>query len=649
MSEPNLFDDATTSAPAPSHLFDDVLNGLAPVSGLDTETLVAGLERLNRAYRAGSPEVSDQRYDFEFRRELERRDPDHPFLNSVEPEPEGVFVGERTKLPVSMKSARKCYETAEVARFVNAVSEASAPFGYTAHTVMVRVTPKLDGIAGYFDGRLLTRGRNGYGTNVTHVLGLGVRHLGDGQHGPGEIVIERRYFDEVLAAKYGLSHPRNFCAGLLGAETLQDYHREALAAGVVHFVPYATLNAVEVCADLFIHKWERFFEEVVTDVAYLTDGAVVDVVDPAVREAMGETSDSPRWRVALKKNEKPKETVVERLEWATGRTGVIAPVAVLRPVECYGVTIIRATAHNIERVETLGIGPGAVVGIVRSGLVIPKIEYVSERSTELPKVENCPSCGAATVREGKFVFCPNAAGCPAQASAALQHWCATLTTINGFGPWVCDKLAAAGKTNLRVVYGMSLQDFVEAGISEGVAKNLLTEIDRSRRMPVSDAVWLAAFGIKNLGRGDARKLLAHIPLSALSEVSESALKAIPGFGEKTSGQIARDLQALLPTIRAMQELGFNLEPTPLISSESSTAGPLSGMTLVFTGTMTSGSRSDLENEARKLGASVGSSVTGKTTFLVTGDSVGASKTDKAAKLGVKVISEQAYRELIGAA
>jgi DNA ligase (NAD+) len=178
------------------------------------------------------------------------------------------------------------------------------------------------------------------------------------------------------------------------------------------------------------------------------------------------------------------------------------------------------------------------------------------------------------------------------------------------------------------------------------SKNLAEAIGLSRTKPVEDWRFLAAFGISDLGTGDSRKLLAHIPIEDILTVTEAQIKAIKGFGEITSNNIANDLRRLGPLMTHMLDLGFNLLHTPLASAQAAVDSPIKGKGIVFTGKMIHGSREAMQADARALGARVQTAVSGTTDYLVCGEKVGASKMNKAAALGVTVLTEDQYLALL---
>src|SRR5690606_37976456 len=210
-------------------LVNDVLFGAIEITAVADDQLVAVLSFLNAAYRRGEPVVGDEVYDGIFLAELQERNPSHPFLTTVEPEPEATFSGNRVRHPRPMLSTEKAYTIEDLARWVNRVRRGAEAAGFNPDTIDLCLTPKLDGIAGRDDGeRLVTRGDGLHGEDVTIAFERGVVPVGGRGLGLGEIVVDLAFFNEHLAEDF--DHPRNFVAGLIGADTLKVHHHKALRA-----------------------------------------------------------------------------------------------------------------------------------------------------------------------------------------------------------------------------------------------------------------------------------------------------------------------------------------------------------------------------------------------------------------------------------
>jgi DNA ligase (NAD+) len=389
----------------------------------------------------------------------------------------------------------------------------------------------------------------------------------------------------------------------------------------------------------------RLVRDLLADVDYPTDGVVAEVTDERLKERMGATAHHYRWQVAIKTKGETARTTVTGIQWQVGRTGNVTPVMEVDPVFLSGATIRRVTAHHAGNIRNAGIGIGTRIEIIRSGEVIPKLEavLVAQGVTELPEV--CPSCNQPLVWQNDFLRCTNNA-CRAQTEQRLSHWFRILGNADWFGIKTIRKIVDNGHDRLEAVYQLSEADFTAMGFGPVQSKNLAEAITTSRTKPVEDWRFLAAFGIADLGTGDSRKLLAHVPLEKIVEVKQDAIIKIKGFGDTTSGRIVNSIAGMAETIRHMLDLGFNLQRTPLASEQAVVDSPIAEKGIVFTGKMNHGSRQRMQAHARMLGARVQTAVSGSTDYLVCGENVGAAKIAKAQQLGVAILSESQYIAMV---
>jgi DNA ligase (NAD+) len=466
-------------------------------------------ETLNLAYRDGNALVTDRQYDELFVGPLRQRAPDHPFVNQVEPEGDALgkaqFRHERPLL-----STAKAYGEDEIAAFFRRVSRVAADLGYSSQELRYRVLAKLDGIAGVSDGRrLLSRGNGYIGADLSHGLARGLVMVGDGL-GLGEIVLDQGYFESVLQPQFNLSHQRNYIAGFFSADTVKAHHESAAAAGAIRFVPYTTLPCWRGSADELLANWRSIMSDIRSECPYLTDGVVLELDGHEdVREALGATSHHYRYQLAIKSQGETAIGLVASVRFQVGRTGRVTPVIELdEAVVLEGAAIMNITAHTAQTIERLGIGPGATVIIERAGAVVPKLRSVATPADQVSTVDACPSCGTTLESEGEYAICPNTIGCPAQAETRIQHWFSTLGTADLFGPATVSRLVEAGYRDVGSVYSLGVDDFRGLGFGPGQSGNLRRELDRSLSEPIPDWRWLAAAGIRHLGRGDSRRLLA---------------------------------------------------------------------------------------------------------------------------------------------
>ena len=606
----------------------------------DIDRLAAELEKYNRAYRRGQPLISDPEYD-ELVEELRRLDPQHPFLHRVEPE---VFETRREiRHPVPMLSTEKAYTRDQLQRFVDRVEKEAREIGI--QEVLFRVTPKLDGLAARDDGEVfVTRGNGEVGYEISSAFDKGVIPLGGRGKGLGEIVIRKSYFEEHLASDF--EHPRNMVVGIIASDVLNEHARQALQDGAVHFVPYSELPGWTGGGREMVENMAAITEDLMARVDYPTDGMVVEVTDERLRAHMGATAHHYRWQIAVKTRGETAVTTVEDIQWQVGRTGNVTPVLQVAPVSLSGATIRRVTAHHAGMVKRIRPGRGARIEIIRSGEVIPKIERVITPSDEFTIPDRCPSCDGPLSWQNDFLKCRNPT-CRAQAAQRIRYWFQTLGTADWFGIKTVQKLVAAGYDTLEKIYAMRHEDFERLGFGPVQSRNLAEALALSRSKPVEDWRFLAAFGIPDLGKGESRRLLRFFPLEKLPEVKAGDIEKIHGFGEITSRSITDGLAAVADTFRHMLALGFNLQRTPPAGAQGEVRSPVAGKGIVFTGKMRSGSREEMQEEARRLGARVQSAVSGRTDYLICGEKVGRTKLEKARRLGVTVMTEEQYRRMIG--
>lgn len=612
------------------------------------DELAEELARYNEAYRAGSPIITDAEYDLLLER-LRDMNPDHPYLQDVEPEPEGVFGTYTVTHGEPMLSTDKAYTEDELAAYFRRCEQAATELGMNPDVLIYRATPKLDGMAGYDDGQVLaTRGDGIRGQDITHAFERGAVAAGGRGQGAGELVLSQSYYLEHLKEPFQLKHPRNYVAGFVGADEVKPHHEAAAAAGVIRFVPYNTLEFWQGTRQEFEAQQDDIVARLREVHDYETDGVVLELIDHGLKQYMGATSHHHRWQIALKTLGETADTTIEDITLQTGRTGRVTPVMEIAPVELAGATLRRATAHTGTTVARMGLGIGARIRVTRAGEVIPTLLEVLEPADQVFPVETCPSCGHDLEVDGEYMICPNTAGCDAQTEGTLRHFFATLGNVDLFGPATIERLVAHGYTAIPTIYLLQENDFAAMGFGPGQSANLRRELDRSLVEPVEDWRFLGALGVRHLGRGDSRKLLAQYPLESVTTLSAADIEAVKGFGPVTSPLIAEQLQAMAGTITRLLEMGFTLIRTP-VGAASRQDTVIAGKGIVFTGTMTTGSREQMQARARELGANVQSSVTGKTDYLVAGEKVGPKKLEAAKAKGVFVLTEADYLDLIGEA
>jgi len=601
----------------------------------DVNQIVKELGTYNAAYRRGEPLVNDHEYDALVER-LRDLAPDHAFLKKVEPE---SFEGKQEiRHPVPMLSTEKAYTVEELERFVNRVAKEALKIG--TETVLFRVMPKLDGLAGRDDGRIFaSRGNGETGYEISSAFAKGVVPVGGRGLGLGEIVVRQSYFEKNLSADF--EHPRNMVVGIVSSDTVNQIAAKALQDKAVHFVPYTELPFWEGTASEMIDTIEAIVTDLADRTDYPMDGTVAEVVNDELKREMGATTHHYRWQIAIKSKGETAATVVEAVTWQVGRTGNVTPVMEVRPVSLSGATIRRVTAHHAGLIRSQGIGAGAEIEIIRSGEVIPKLEKVLRSSDRVLIPDVCPVCSTRLAWQNDFLRCENRA-CRAQIEQRISHWFKTLGNADWFGIKSIARMVENGYDSLEKIYAMQEQDFIAIGFGPVQSKNLAQAITQSMTKPVEEWRFLAAFGISNLGKGDSRKLLSHRAFSDVMTARAEDLERINGFGEVTGKAIEKGVADIRETIVHMLSLGFNLVSVPIGKDLPEVESVIAGKGVVFTGKMVRGSREAMQNEARELGARVQTAVSGKTDFLVCGEKTGAAKIGKAEKLGVTILTEDEY-------
>jgi DNA ligase (NAD+) len=331
---------------------------------------------------------------------------------------------------------------------------------------------------------------------------------------------------------------------------------------------------------------------------------------------------------------------------------VLTPVAVLRPVQIGGVTVTRATLHNREETARKDLRVGDVVRVIRAGDVIPEIvERVAARGprrhARFVMPARCPECDTALVQEGPFDRCPNGLACPAQLKRTTQHFGSReALDIRGLGPETVDALVSRGLVHsVADLFALTRRDLLQVErFAEVSVSNLLDAIARAKRPPL----WrfLNALGIPGVGAQTARDLAEHFgTLERLESADETVLNAAPGIGPVAARNIVEFFRR--PFNRRVVESCRRRGIRVAGAAAGKHRGPLAGKTVVFTGALASMTREEAEEHARARGAHTARNVSAETDLVVAGSQPG-SKSAKAHALGVRVIDEEQFQELIGA-
>lgn len=612
-------------------------------SSLEQGVQLGILQAVNACYRAGEPLIDDIVYDA-WHHAFKNAYPEHPFVNQVEPElvPESKLV----TLPKKMLSTDKAYSEAEIRQWLTRIEKAALNLGIAYEDIVIRVMPKLDGYAAFDDGeKLYTRGNGLQGRDISFAFERGLQ-VAEGRErglGQGEIVIEKAYFEENLAAHF--ENSRNIQAAIIAEKNVDARVQIAINEGAAVFCPFNILNAWFGSIDALLDKFTEITQKIWHSSAYDVDGVVLQCDNSEIQEMMGATRHHYRWQIALKNNTESAQVKVLDVIPQTSRNGRITPVAVLEPTRLSGAEITRVTAHHYKMVQDEGIGKGTEILLVRSGMVIPKIEQVLVAAA--PLIPNfCPCCHQPLTWIDDNLFCTNSE-CRDQIEKSIIHFFDTLGNNDGFGPATISTFYDEGIRTVSDVYQLENEPerLQVMGYKEKTVANLLAALEQSRQIEIEDWRFLAAFGVNRLGLGIAEKLLSHHAIDSLFDLTQEDIIELDGFAEVTAKTICTGLEQIKDEFNKIFALGFQLKKTPLISELGNASG-ISGQLFVFTGKMLSGSRGDMEKNAKALGAKVGKSVTGKTDYLVTGEKVGASKINAATAKGVKVISEDEYLQMI---
>ena len=421
---------------------------------------------------------------------------------------------------------------------------------------------------------------------------------------------------------------------------------QALAAWGLHTTPYARPSTS--LGDVF-----RYHTEMATrreSLGYEIDGIVLKVDDLALRERLKTTARHPRWALAFKFVAREEKTTIEDIVVQVGRTGVLTPVAVLRPVQIGGVTVTRATLHNRDEIARKDLRVGDIVRVIRAGDVIPEVvERVGgdgvRRQRPFVMPARCPVCGTPIVQEGPFDRCPNGLACPAQLRRSIQHFGSRdALDIRGLGPETVDALVSGGLVrSVADLFALTRPDLLRVErFAEVSATNLLNAIDKAKR----PSLWrfLHALGIPSVGAQTARDLAEYFgTLDRLQGADETLLTAVPGIGPNVARDVAEFFRYSVNrrVINLCRRRGVQVMETA-----GRPRGPLAGKTVVFTGSLASRTREAAEEQARASGARTARCVSAATDLVVAGAAPG-SKYAKARALGVRIINEREFQQLVG--
>ena len=385
---------------------------------------------------------------------------------------------------------------------------------------------------------------------------------------------------------------------------------------------------------------------------YATDGIVIKVNNIAYQDELGYTSRAPKWATAFKF--KPEEAVTKLLdiEINVGRTGAITPVAILEPVKLAGTSVSRASLHNADEIERLDIRIGDYVWVKKAAEIIPKIIKVefSRREGDLPQFcypKVCPVCGAPIEKDsdGVIQYCTNESGCPAQLKGRLKYWAGKEgVDIDGLGESIVEQLFDMGLVNnYSDLYYLTKDDFLKLDkFADKSAQNLVDAIEHTKKTEF--ASFISALGIKFVGKETAEIIARAFPdFESLKNASEEEFANIEGIGSKMAQSIRAffDKEENITLIQRLFDSGFEIVYPKILGDNA----PFAGLTFVFTGALASITRNEAQKLAKSLGANVTNSVSKNTSYVVVGEDAG-SKLDKAKKLGVMILDENRFLDMV---
>lgn len=643
--------------------------------------LSAQLKYHNRKYYIeDNPEIEDYEYDAMLR-ELEKLEEEFPQFKA-EDSPTQLVGGAALKLftpvehTVKMESLQDVFDFDELKAFIDKID--------TEHTAF-SVEPKIDGLSvalEYRDGlffRGSTRGDGVIGEDVTANL-LQIKSIPKaiGFEGElelrGEVYMPRESFEKLvrrqeLMDETPAKNPRNAAAGSLRQKnpkitaereldifvfniqriTGKSFSSHIESLNFIKSLGFHTLPTYKYCeySDEIISEIERIGSSR-GNLPYDIDGAVVKVDNLAYREVVGSTSKFPKWAVAFKFPPEEKETVLKNIEINVGRTGALTPTAEFDPIQLAGTTVSRATLHNEDFINSKGICIGDTIVVRKAGDIIPEVLSVSkhaENAEPYRMPECCPSCGSPVTREDDeaVLRCTNA-DCPAQLLRHLIHFTSRdAMDIEGLGPAVLEQLLDAGLIkNIDDLYNLNydrLSQLERTG--EKSINNLKEAIEASKKNDLSRLIF--AFGIRHIGSKAASLLSENFGnIDAVMSAAPEAFEVIDGFGAVLA-KAAFEFFAL-PESRAMIErlksYGVNMNSLKEVKDNR-----FLGLTFVLTGTLSTYSRSEASKIIEGFGGKTSSSVSKKTSYVLAGEEAGG-KLDKANALGIKVIDEAEFNQMI---
>lgn len=649
-------------------------------------------EHNHKYYVLNQPTISDQEFDFMMHelQELEARhpemaDPDSP-TQRVGSDISTEFKQVAHKYP--MLSLANTYNEQDVADFYNSVSK-----GLNGEDFEICCEMKYDGLSislTYVDGRLtqaVTRGDGVHGDDVTANVRT-IRSiplvLKDGDWPRefeirGEILMPWQSFERLNAEREAaeeplFANPRNAASGtlkslnpavaakrkldaylyyLLGDGIEGDGHYENLMrAKAWGFKISDGMRKVKTLQEIynFINYWDTERK----NLPVATDGIVLKVNSLRQQRALGYTAKSPRWAIAYKFKAERECTRLREVTYQVGRTGQITPVANMEPVQLAGTTVRRATLNNEDFIRSLDLHEGDYVYVEKGGEIIPKIVGVDTERREASArpvefITRCPECGSELVRyEGEAAhYCPNDAGCPPQIKGRIEHFISRRAmNIDSLGPETIDEYFRRGLIkNVADLYDIRVEQINGDGSRQKSAQKVVDGIEASKQVPFERVVF--ALGIRFVGETSARLLARHFKdIDHLAAATLQELTDIDGVGEVIAKSVITYFHnpINMEIVNRLRAYGLQMSLSEEQMQAASTK--LAGKSIVISGVFTHHSRDEYKRIIEQNGGKNVGSISGKTSFILAGDNMGPAKLQKAEKLGVPIVDEETFLEMI---
>ena len=636
----------------------------------------------DRYYNDDAPEIEDYEYDM-MMRELKGLEEKYPEFDSADSPTKRVggkadnsFAS--VEHTVRMESLQDAFSKEEIFDFDRRVKENVSDVHYV-------VEPKIDGLSvslEYVNGEFFrgsTRGDGNVGEDVSgnlrviHNIPLKLNHALPYIEVRGEVYMPKKSFDrlvdrQLINDEKPFKNPRNAAAGSLRQKDSEvaatrgldifvfniqqiegkelTSHKESLdylkELGFNTIPYYERVDDIETAFEKVLQIGEKRGE-----LEFDIDGAVIKVDDFSEREQLGSTAKFPKWAVAFKYPPEEKQTEILDIEITVGRTGKLTPTAVLSPVHLAGTTVSRATLHNQDFINEKGVNIGDIVTVRKAGDIIPEVLCVNEKRSNGSFVypERCPSCNEKVVREEgeSDIRCINPE-CPAQLLRNLIHYCSRdAMDIEGLGPSIIETFVNEGMIKtVTDIYRLDKEKIASLdGFQQTSANNIIESVENSKNNDLSKLIF--ALGIRHIGAKAAKLLSDEFKnIDNLMNASLEAISDIDGFGDIMAKSAFDFFQSgsARELIADLKSFGVNTESKTVINDNR-----FEGMTFVLTGTLPTYKRSEASKIIESFGGKTSSSVSKKTSYVLSGESSG-SKLDKANQLGIPVIDGNVFNEMI---